>query len=412
MLQIHSWPNVILHLDGDAFFASVMQSVNPSLKGKPVITGSERGIATAISYEAKKYGIKRGMPIWEMKKICPKCIVIETDYELVDLYSQKMFSIIRSFTPCVEEYSVDEGFADIQGMRKPLNMNYAEIGKAIKDKVESSLGISVSVGISITKSLAKLASSFRKPSGLTVVKDRHIDKLLELTAINDVWGIGSNTSAYLKKFGVNTALDFALKPEEFINKHLTKPFFEIWKELRGEKIYDLNTDGKTSYRGISDTATFKPPTNNKDKLWAKLIFHVEEAFQKARRYNYSVGKINLFLKTQQFSFHSTEVKLQEKIAYPYLIRKELKEAFEKIYKKNVPYRTTGCHISDFEENASVQPSLFSDRKYEEKIKKIYPLYESRKIDFGTMLFDKEKNYTKNKKSKLSIPLMSLTEEIV
>lgn len=405
MLQPYPWPNVILHLDGDAFFASVMQSVNPSLQGKPVITGSERGIATAISYEAKKYGIKRGMPIWQMKKLCPKCVIVETDYELVDLYSQKMFSILRSFTPYVEEYSVDEGFADIEGMRRPLNMSYFEIGKAMQDKIMSSLGISVSVGISITKSLAKLASSFRKPSGLTVVKGSHIEKLLSLTPIQEVWGIGTNTTAYLKKLGVNNAFDFVMKPEEFIKSHLSKPYFEIWKELRGEKVYELNTGGKTSYKGISDTATFRPPTNDKDKLWAKLLFHVEASFQKARRYNYSVGKISLFLKTQQFSFHSTEIKLQEKSSYPYLIREKLKEAFEKIYRKNVPYRTTGCHISDFEEEATIQPSLFSDQKYEEKMKKIYPLYESKKIDFGTILFDKDTIQKETKKFKL--PMLSI-----
>ena len=127
MLQIYFWPNVILHLDGDAFFSSVFQAVNPNLKGKPVVTGSERGLATAVSYEARKYGVKRGMLTWQIKKICPQCVILESDYELYSLFSHKMFGILRTFTPTVEEYSVDEAFADIKGLRRPLSMSYLEI---------------------------------------------------------------------------------------------------------------------------------------------------------------------------------------------------------------------------------------------------------------------------------------------
>ena len=405
MLQVYSWPNVILHLDGDAFFSSVFQAVNPNLKGKPVVTGSERGLATAVSYEARRYGIKRGMLTWQIKKICPQCVILESDYELYNLFSQKMFQILHTFTPAVEEYSVDEAFADIKGLRRPLNMSYFEIGQAIKNKIETSLGISVSVGISLTKSLAKLASSSQKPSGLTVVNGRNIDKLLAQTKIRDVWGIGQNTSAYLEKYGVKTALDFALKSEIFIQTNLTKPFYEIWKELRGEKIYELDMQGKQSYKGITRSQTFTPSTNDKDLLWAKLSTHIEEAFMQARRFNYLVGRISPFLKTQNFAYHTLELKLKEKVAYPYLIHKQLREAFDLIHKKGVMYRATGCHISEFQENTLSQMTLFeSDQNLEEKIKKIYPLYEKKKIDFGSMLFDKQRYENKNK-PKLKIPYL-------
>ena len=129
MLQIRPWPETILHIDGDAFFASVTQAVNPQLKNKPVVTGKERGIATAISYEAKKYGVHRGMRYGEIKKVCPNCIFIDSDYELYALFSHRMFEIIRQFSFVVEEYSIDEGFVDLKGLRKPLNMSYEEIGK-------------------------------------------------------------------------------------------------------------------------------------------------------------------------------------------------------------------------------------------------------------------------------------------
>lgn len=409
MFQIRSWPTAILHLDGDAFFASVMQAVNPQLKGKPVIVGKDRGIATAISYEAKKYGVKRGMRMSEIKSRCPNCIFMQSDYDAYSLFSNRMFQIVRSYIPVVEEYSVDEAFADIKGFRRPLHMSYMQIGKTIKDDIENSLGITVSVGISLTKSLAKLASGYRKPSGLTVVDGPGIEDLLKETPIIDVWGIGENTASYLRNFGVRTALEFAQKSELFIKKHLSKPFFEIWKELRSEKVYDLNTDGKTAYKSISRTGTFTPATNDPDILWAKLLTHIEEAFAKARSFHYRVGKVIVFLKTQTFSYHTSEIKLPEKTAFPLLIRKELKEYFTKIYRKNILYRATGCTITDLEEKTHTQQTLFSslETHREEKARKIYPLYEDKRVDFGTALFDKQQIEKKKEDKKFSLPVLSL-----
>lgn len=407
MFQIRSWPEAILHVDGDAFFASVTQATHPHLKGKPVITGHERGIATAISYEAKRYGVKRGMPGWEIKKICPQCIFVGSDYETYSLFSRRMFEILRQFSPLVEEYSIDEGFADLKGLRGPLHTGYEGLGKKIKETIESNLGITVSVGISLTKSLAKIASNFRKPSGITIIDGHHIEEFLMKTPIGSVWGIGEQTSAYLKKFGVRTAHDFTLQPEEFVHKHLSKPFFEIWQELRGKKIFELSLEKKTTYQSISKTQTFTPPTSDRRILWSRLLQHVEEAFEKARSFHYRVGTIHIFLKTQQFLFHGNEIRLPSKMAYPILIRKEIEHAFEQIYHPHVLYRTTGCTITDLEQNTAVQQNLFQDRRLEEKAQKIYPLIESRKVDFGTRLYDTHK--TEPLKKKTSIPFLSLQE---
>lgn len=386
MLQVRKWPSVILHLDADSFFVSVFQAVNPSYKDKPVVTGAERGVATSMSPEAKKLGITRAMPVHEIRKKFPQCVIVNSDYELYSLFSKKIFQILDLFSPSVEEYSIDEGFADLKGLRRPLNMTYRQIGQAIKDKVENSLGITVSIGISLSKTLAKVASSFRRPSGLTLIDGLNIENFLRLTKIEDIWGIGENTSAYLKKLGIKTALDFALKKEEFVINNLTKPFFEIWRELRGEKVYELDTSQKRTYKSITRSQTFTPPTKNKDVLWSELLSHVEEAFETARRFDYQVGKIHLFLKTQDFKYRQTEIKLREKTNLPILIRKELKEAFEVIYDPHFIYRTTGCTISDLKDSDTQQPTLFVEDKKIEKAKKIYPLYEEGKIDFGTKLY--------------------------
>ncbi len=408
MFQIYSWPNAILHLDGDAFFASVMQAVYPTLKNKPVVTGAERGIATAISYQARKLGITRGMRIWEIKKNFPNCVICNSDYEIYNLFSQKMFGILRQFTPLVEEYSVDEGFADIKGLRRPMNMSYREIGAVIKDKIESSLNITVSVGISLTKSLAKLASDFQKPSGLVLIDGPSIEKYLAKIPLRKIWGVGPNMSSYLEKLGLKTALDFAKKDKEFVRKNLTKPYFEIWCELRGEIIYLLNFQKKENYHSIIRSKTFTPATNDKNILWAKLLSHVEDAFAKARTLGYLVSRTTIFLKTQNFRYFQKQIRFSEPVGYPILIRKSLEKAFDEIYQKNFIYRTTGCSICQFSDKKIVQPGLFDTKNYkEEKIEKIYSLLDSKKVDFGSCLFDKEAQTAAKKPKMFKLPIISI-----
>src|SRR3989344_7825990 len=109
---------MLAHVDGDAFFASVEQAVKPWLKGKPVVTGKERNIVAAASYEAKRFGVKRGVSLWDAKKMCPDLVVLPTDYETVSIFSKRMYAIMRRYTPAVEEYSVDEGFIDLTGLRR------------------------------------------------------------------------------------------------------------------------------------------------------------------------------------------------------------------------------------------------------------------------------------------------------
>ena len=407
MFQVRSWPNVILHLDGDAFFASVAQATNLHFKGKPLVVGKERGIATAVSYEAKKIGIKRGMRIFDIKRLYPDCILVESDFYLYELFSQKIQDIISSFTPQVEQYSVDEWFADIKGLRRPYNMSYFEIGAAIKRKIEASLGITVSVGISLTKSLAKLASSFKKPSGLVMVDGLSIEKLLKNIALEKIWGIGENTASYLKGFNINTALEFAHLSEDFIKAHLTKSFYEIWRELHGEKVYELNIYGKTTTKSITRSATFTPTTKDINVLFSKLLGHVEDAFVHLRKLNYQAGFLTIFLKTQQFRYLIGEIKLRPKISYPWFIHKEIKEGFKKIYNPQLLYRTTGCTVGDIEEIKFIQPGLFTDKSKEDKIKRVYPLLTEKKVDFGTVLFDKDRMLANKKEKQFSIPVINL-----
>lgn len=408
--MIISWPEAILCLDGDAFFASVTQAVHPELKGKPVVTGWDRGIATAVSYEARALGIERGMQCWKIKKDFPQVTIAVSDYRLYHLFSKKMFDVMRKYSPCVEEYSVDEGFADLKGMRRPLHMSYEQIAARIKQEVESSLGITVSIGLSVTKSLSKLAVNLQKPSGLTIVSGKEIDALLKKTKVSKIWGIGGQSTALLNKLGITTAYEYAHKNEEFIKKYFSKPYQEIWRELNGEVVFGVAPKAKHEYKSMTRSGTVTPATNNKDILWARLLSHIEDVFLKARNYNYYVKKVFIYLKDQNFNHQGVEIKLTEPTAYPMMIREELKKAFEKIYKRSVLYRASGATIYDFSENNQKQASLFfSNSQKEEKVKNLYPLYDKKKVDFGTSLFDSERLIRSKKSLKLSIPVLSRLE---
>src|SRR5262249_36473028 len=153
-----SYPQAILHIDGDAFFASCEQAGNPKLKGKPVVTGKERGIAASMSYEAKARGVVRGMPIRDILKVCPEVVLLPSDYETYSLLSTRFYAIVRKFTSEVEEYSIDECFADITGYRRAYRASYEQIAARIKHELDTSLGFTFSVGLAPNKVLAKVGS--------------------------------------------------------------------------------------------------------------------------------------------------------------------------------------------------------------------------------------------------------------
>jgi len=274
-LILHSWPHAIAHVDADAFFASVEQAVHPELRGRPVVTGGERGIVAAASYEAKALGIQRAAPLGQIKKQFPQCVILPSDYETYSLFSKRMFEILRRFSPQVEEYSIDEAFIDLQGMRRVHRTSYPEIARQMQESIETELGISVSVGISLSKSVAKLCSKQQNPHGLKVVPGREVHHLLAETPLNEVWGFGKNTTALLQKKGLNNALDFVQLPLTRIKKLLGKVGVELYYELRGHSLYQVNSVPKASYASISKFKTFAPPSRDRDIMYARALRNLE-----------------------------------------------------------------------------------------------------------------------------------------
>jgi len=371
LFSLYSWPRAILHIDGDAFFTSCEEAIHPELRGKPLITGGERGIVACASYAAKKRGITRGVPLHRAKALCPDLVVLPSDYETYSLFSRRMFNIIRRFTPQVEEYSIDEAFADITGMRRVLHAPYETITLRIKKEIERELGIGISVGLSLTKVLAKVASKYQKPDGLTIIPGRTIPRYLQNLPVEKIWGIGHATTSYLNKMGIRTALEFARMPENAVRKRFTKPGVDIWRELRGESVYPVSPEEKSVYASISKTKTFAPPTADREYLFAHLLRNLESACIKARRYTLAPRKIIPILKKSSFDIVGAEAKLTRPSVYPLEISPLLKDLFEEIYEERELYRATGIILLHLAPDVPVQYSLFENPLKAEKIRQIY-----------------------------------------
>ncbi len=381
-LTIHSWPRAILHLDADAFFASCEQAVHPELRGRPVITGGERGIVAAASYEAKAKGITRGVRLSEVKKLCPDAVILPSDYETYSLFSVRMFEILRRFSPDVEEYSIDEAFVDLTGLRRSFHGPYGMIAKKMQEAIEIELGITVSIGVSLSKVLAKIGSKHKKPHGLTLIPGRDIQLYLERLPIEKVWGIGPNTSAFLGKFGITTALQFARKDEGFIQKHLSKPYHEIWRELNGKSVYPVVAESKSSYQSISKTKTFTPPSNDETFVFAQLSKNLENACIKARRHKLAAARLIVFLRTQDFRDTGVEMKMSRPTAYPVDLFGSLRKGFDHLYRPHNLYRQTGVVLAGLVPETKIQYTLFDDTSKIEKMGKIYSAVDTLSEKFG------------------------------
>jgi DNA polymerase-4/DNA polymerase V len=369
-------------MDADAFFASCEQAIHPELRGKPVITGRERGIVAAASYEAKARGVKRGMGYVDVKKVCPEAIIVPSDYETYSLFSVRMFEILRRFSPDVEEYSIDEAFADLTGLRRSFHCSYGTIAEKIQETVEKELGITVSIGVSLSKVLAKVGSKHNKPDGLTVISGRDIHLYLEKLPVEKIWGIGPNTAAFLNKLGIRTALEFARTDEEIIKKHLSKPYWEIWCELNGMSIYPVATESKSTYQSISKTKTFTPASTDETFVFGQLSKNLENACIKARRHNLAATRLIIFLRKKDFRDIGVELKLNRPTAYPSELFEALKEGFAQVYQAGIPYRLTGVVLAGLMPENRVQFTLFDDTARIEKMAKIYHIVDELSVRYG------------------------------
>jgi DNA polymerase-4/DNA polymerase V len=381
-ISVRSFPRAILHADADAFFTSVEEVLDPGLRGRPLVTGKERGIIACASYAAKKLGVVRGLSLADARKICPGLVILPSDYESYSLYSKRMFNIMRKYSPQVEEYSIDEAFVDITGTRRLFRCSYADIARKLKDEIHAELGLTVSVGLSLSKSLAKLCSKFRKPNGLTAVPGRYIHILLERTPLEKVWGFGPNTVSLLEQRGLRNALDYVSRPMAWAGKLLGKPGREIWLELRGESVWKVTPEDKTTYATIMKSKTFTPASSDREVVYAKLIRNVEAAFRKARRYRLRPRALGVALRRQDFRHDGLEARLNRATASDLEALPLVRGLFDRAFVPGTDYRATMIVLGFLEDDRIEQFELFEDRLRIDSLRRITATVDSVNRRYG------------------------------
>jgi DNA polymerase IV len=357
---------VILHLDGDAFFASCEQAVNPALRGKPIATGSERSIATAYSYEAKALGVSRGMPIYLIKKHFPQVIIVPSQYHLYALMSRRMFSIVRRFARTVEEYSIDECFADLSSVELPPGETHESIARRIQQTIARELGLTVSVGLAYTKVLAKVASKMKKPAGFTSLLGIPLDELYRTTSIGKVWGIGRKASEAMAERGIGTVQDFISKDPEYIRQAFSAPLLTTWYELRGVSMVSVESHADMQ-QSVSKTRTFFPCSGRFERVASEFSKNVEAATKSLRELSCGARHAHIFIKTKDFRTLSAECDFAAPVATPSEALAAFRPLLARIFVSGVLYRSTGVTFSGLTPLGLSQDLFGESKKGEDRL---------------------------------------------
>jgi DNA polymerase-4 len=210
----------ILHIDMDAFYASVEQRDNPALRGRPVAVGGapdKRGVVAAASYEARQFGVRSAIPMSQAVRLCPSLIVVRTDFAKYRTVSKQVFDLFRRVTPLVEPLSLDEAYLDVteNAWDEPLGMNVA---RRLKEEILSTTGLTASAGVAPNKFLAKIASAWQKPNGLTVIAPERVEMFLQGLPVDALWGVGPVTAGRLRARGIDRLVDVRTADEAMLRE--------------------------------------------------------------------------------------------------------------------------------------------------------------------------------------------------
>ena len=278
---------VILHVDMNSFYASVEMAYDPELKGKPVaIAGNveeRRGIIVTCSYEARKFGVKTTMPLWEAKKLCPQLIIRKPNFDRYRTASIAMFEILRNYTELVEPVSIDEGYLDITDsfeLGSPI-----EIAQSIQKRVLEQLDLPCSIGIAPNKFLAKTASDMKKPMGITILRKRDIPTVLWPLNTNEMHGVGKKTAEKLTTIGIHTIGDLAEGNEIQLKSLLGINGIRIKERANGIDNRPVDPESVSDFKSIGNSTTLPKDTSNQQELFRVLESLAETVSIRLKRKN-------------------------------------------------------------------------------------------------------------------------------
>lgn len=376
--------SVIALVDCDSFFVSCEQSVNSELKGRPVCVMSGRGqCVISRSKEAKKLGIRMGMPYFQIEGQMKKATYINANHELYSKISEKVMTILKNFSPKVEVYSIDEAFVDLTGLERLYKKNYLEIAQMIREEVLKHTDIPVSIGVSSSKSLAKLASDKAKTmgEGVFLIGARKIVPLLQNTSIDEIWGIGKNLSILLRKNGILTAYELVCQDDLWLNKQIGIRGLEMKHELLGEMVSPVSNEVKLP-KSIQKTSALAKFSSDKNYLKNSLNYHIHRACVKLRGINAKCKGVSIFLRTKDFKVFCEKKVLNVATDFELEISDIVFTLLDKLYNPNILYRSTGVILDTFTMNDEAQMSLFADEKVDEKKEKLSKCFDKLEARFG------------------------------
>ncbi len=368
-MNSHTDP-MILHMDMDAFFASVEEMANPAIRGKPLVVAGpgERSIITTASYPARKYGIKTGMTVRQAKTLCRKVVVIRSDYRKYSDASRKIMSILETFTPDVRVTSVDEAFLDagkiVKAFKTPLYL-----GREVKKRIKIETGLTCSIGIARNRLLAKLAGGMIKPDGLTVLEPGMVKPLLERTPVEKLCGIGPVTTRTLNEMGIRTCGQLGRYPEDLLRRRFGSYGTRLSGMGRGEEGIFLNQghpDG-ASAKSIGHSVTLPHDVTDRYSMGKVLLTLAEMVGRRVRRHNCRGNTLTL---TWRYDNFTTRTK-RSSFSAPLCLTGEIYRASMLLLDAieiHRPVRLLGISLSDlsFEEFTS---SLLPDEIRKEKVQK-------------------------------------------
>jgi len=290
---------MILHIDMDAFFASVEQRDRPELKGKCVIVGrdSGRGVVAAASYEARKFGVRSAMPIFQAKKLCPQAVFVTPRIKRYAEVSRRIMGILSDFSPLVEAVSIDEAFVDVAGCER-LHGSPDRIARMIKNRIRQDMGLSCSIGIAPNKFLAKIASDLNKPDGLYVLPTEKVEEFIKALPIEKVPGVGAQTGQVLAALSIVYLGDVRRYRESFLVERLGKFGRRLFSLSSGVDSSRVTPHAPT--KSISSEHTLSRDAEDKTALKAYLKSQAEEVGRQLRKETLRARTVTLKLKDSDF----------------------------------------------------------------------------------------------------------------
>jgi DNA polymerase-4 len=356
---------MILHVDMDAFYASVEERDRPELVGQPVIVGGTpqgRGVVAAANYAVRRFGVHSAMPTSTALRLCPQAILIPPRLDYYAEVSEQIREIFNRYTPLVEPLSLDEAFLDVTGS-EPLFGPSAEIGRQIKGAIRESVRLVASVGVAPNKFLAKIASDLEKPDGFVVVDPDGVQDFLDPLPVGRLWGVGRVTGRALEQLGVRTIGDVRRMPPEVLQQHFGKSGEHLWQLARG--IDERRVVPDREAKSISHETTFAVDIGDRDALRAWVVELAEQVGWRLRRHDLRGRTVQLKLRYADFHTITRSKTLPE----PTNITAEIRRTAAELLESCLPggrqrFRLLGVGVSGLEGRQAVQQSLFVDDERE------------------------------------------------